>query len=101
MLVSASEMLNQALKEHYAVGQFNIMNMEWIKTILKVAKECKSPVILGVSANASKYMCGYRTVVSMVKDMIEELDVNVPVVLHLAHGDYDAVKECINAGFSS
>ena len=81
MLVSARDMLNQALNEHYAVDQFNIMNMEWIKTILNVAKECKLPVILGVSANASKSMCGYKTVVSMVNNMIEELDVNVHVAL--------------------
>lgn len=101
MLVSAKEILNVALENHYAIAQFNIMNMEWIKTILSVAKECQSPVILGVSSNASKYMCGYKTVVSMVNGMIEELDVNVPVALHLDHGDYDAVMECIAAGFSS
>lgn len=101
MIVSAKEMLNTALKENYAIGQFNIMNMEWIKTILSVAKECKSPVILGVSTNASKYMCGYKTVVNMVNNMIEYLNIDVPVALHLDHGSYEAVTECIYAGFSS
>ena len=101
MLVSAKEMLNKALEGKYAVGQFNINNLEWTKAILLTAQECNSPVILGVSEGAGKYMCGYKTVVSMVKGMIEELNITVPVALHLDHGTFEGAKACINAGFSS
>ena len=101
MLVSAKEMLNQALEGKYAVGQFNINNLEWTKAILLTAQECNSPVILGVSEGAGKYMCGYKTVVGMVKGMIEELNITVPVALHLDHGTFEGAKACINAGFSS
>ncbi|MFR1483804.1 MAG: class II fructose-1,6-bisphosphate aldolase [[Eubacterium] siraeum] len=101
MLVSAKEMLNKALEGKYAVGQFNINNLEWTKAILLTAQECNSPVILGVSEGAGKYMCGYKTVVGMVKGMIEELNITVPVVLHLDHGTFEGAKACINAGFSS
>ena len=101
MLVSAKEMLNKALEGKYAVGQFNINNLEWTKAILLTAQECNSPVILGVSEGAGKYMCGYKTVVGMVKGMIEELNITVPVALHLDHGTFDGAKACINAGFSS
>ena len=101
MLVSAKEMLNKALEGKYAVGQFNINNLEWTKAILLTAKECNSPVILGVSEGAGKYMCGYKTVVGMVKGMIEELNITVPVALHLDHGTFEGAKACINAGFSS
>lgn len=101
MLVSAKEMLNKALEGKYAVGQFNINNLEWTKAILLTAQECNSPVILGVSEGAGKYMCGYKTVVGMVKCMIEELNITVPVALHLDHGTFEGAKACINAGFSS
>ena len=101
MLVSANEMLNKALEGKYAVGQFNINNLEWTKAILLTAQECNSPVILGVSEGAGKYMCGYKTVVGMVKGMIEELNITVPVALHLDHGTFEGAKACINAGFSS
>lgn len=101
MLVSAKEMLNKALEGKYAVGQFNINNLEWTKAILLTALECNSPVILGVSEGAGKYMCGYKTVVGMVKGMIEELNITVPVALHLDHGTFEGAKACINAGFSS
>ena len=101
MLVSAKEMLNKALEGKYAVGQFNINNLEWTKAILLTAQECNSPVILGVSVGAGKYMCGYKTVVGMVKGMIEELNITVPVALHLDHGTFEGAKACINAGFSS
>lgn len=101
MLVSAKEMLNKALEGKYAVGQFNINNLEWTKAILHTAQECNSPVILGVSEGAGKYMCGYKTVVGMVKGMIEELNITVPVALHLDHGTFEGAKACINAGFSS
>ena len=101
MLVSAKEMLNKALEGKYAVGQFNINNLEWTKAILLTAQECNSPVILGVSEGAGKYMCGYKTVVGMVKGMIEELNITVPVALHLDHGTCEGAKACINAGFSS
>ena len=101
MLVSAKEMLNKALEGKYAVGQFNINNLEWTKAILLTAQECNSPVILGVSGGAGKYMCGYKTVVGMVKGMIEELNITVPVALHLDHGTFEGAKACINAGFSS
>lgn len=101
MLVSASEMLKKAKQGHYAVGQFNINNLEWTKIILQTAQELNSPVILGVSEGAGKYMCGYKTVVGMVNGMLEELNITVPVALHLDHGSYDACKKCVEAGFSS
>ena len=101
MLVSASEMLQKAKAGHYAVGQFNINNLEWTKAILLTAEECKSPVILGVSEGAGKYMTGYKTVVGMVNGMLEELNITVPVALHLDHGSYEGAKKCIEAGFSS
>ena len=94
-------MLNKALEGKYAVGQFNINNLEWTKAILLTAQECNSPVILGVSEGAGKYMCGYKTVVGMVKGMIKELNITVPVALHLDHGTFEGAKACINAGFSS
>lgn len=101
MLVSAKEMLTKAKAGKYAVGQFNINNLEWTKAILLTAEELKSPVILGVSEGAGKYMCGYKTVVGMVNGMLEELGITVPVALHLDHGSYDGAKACIEAGFSS
>ena len=101
MLVSAKEMLNKAKAGHYAVGQFNINNLEWTKAILLTAQECNSPVILGVSEGAGKYMAGYKTVVGMVNGMLEELKITVPVALHLDHGSYEACYKCIEAGFSS
>ena len=101
MLVSAKEMLTKAKQGKYAVGQFNINNLEWTKAILLTAQECNSPVILGVSEGAGKYMCGYKTVVGMVNGMLEELNITVPVALHLDHGSYDACYKCIEAGFSS
>ena len=101
MLVSAKEMLDKAREGHYAVGQFNINNLEWTKAILQTAQELQSPVILGVSEGAGKYMCGYTTVVGMFKGMINELGITVPVALHLDHGTYEGAKKCINAGFSS
>ena len=100
-LVSAKEMLQKAKAGHYAVGQFNINNLEWTKAILITAEECKSPVILGVSEGAGKYMTGYKTVVGMVNGMLEELNITVPVALHLDHGSYEGAKKCIEAGFSS
>ncbi len=101
MLVSAKEMLNKAREGKYAVGQFNINNLEWTKAILLTAQENNSPVILGVSEGAGKYMCGYKTVVGMVKGMLEELNITVPVALHLDHGSFEGAKKCIEAGFSS
>ncbi len=101
MLVSAKEMLNKARDGHYAVGQFNINNLEWTKAILQTAQELSAPVILGVSEGAGKYMCGYTTIVGMVKGMIDNLGITVPVALHLDHGTFEAAKACINAGFSS
>ena len=100
-LVSAKEMLTKAREGKYAVGQFNINNLEWTKSILLTAEELKSPVILGVSEGAGKYMCGYKTVVGMVEGMMEELNITVPVALHLDHGSFEGAKACINAGFSS
>lgn len=100
-LVSAKEMLTKAKAGKYAVGQFNINNLEWTKAILLTAEELKSPVILGVSEGAGKYMCGYKTVVGMVNGMLEELNITVPVALHLDHGSFEGAKACINAGFSS
>ena len=101
MLVSAKEMLTKAKAGKYAVGQFNINNLEWTKAILLTAQELNSPVILGVSEGAGKYMCGYTTVVGMVNGMINELGITVPVALHLDHGSYEGAKACIEAGFSS
>ncbi len=100
-LVNAKEMLTKAKAGHYAVGQFNINNLEWTKAILLTAEELKSPVILGVSEGAGKYMCGYKTIVGMVNGMLEELGITVPVALHLDHGSYEGAKKCIEAGFSS
>ena len=101
MLVSAKEMLDKAKAGHYAVGQFNINNLEWTKSILLTAQEMNSPVILGVSEGAGKYMTGFKTVAAMVKAMIEELNITVPVALHLDHGTYEGCYKCIEAGFSS
>ena len=101
MLVSATEMLKKAKAGHYAVGQFNINNLEWTKAILQTAQECNSPVILGVSEGAGKYMTGYKTVVGMVNGMLEELNITVPVALHLDHGSYEGCLKCVEAGFSS
>ena len=101
MLVSAKEMLNKAREGHYAVGQFNINNLEWTKSILLTSQELQSPVILGVSEGAGKYMTGFKTVAAMVKAMMEELNITVPVALHLDHGTYEGCYKCIKAGFSS
>lgn len=101
MLVSAKDMLNKAKAGHYAVGQFNINNLEWTKAILLTAQENNSPVILGVSEGAGKYMCGYKTVAAMVKAMIETLGITVPVALHLDHGSYEGAFKAMDAGFSS
>ena len=101
MLVSAKEMLEKAKAGHYAVGQFNINNLEWTKAILLTAQELNSPVILGVSEGAGKYMTGFKTVAAMVKAMDEELGITVPVALHLDHGSYDGCYKCIRAGFTS
>ena len=100
-LVNAKEMLTKAKAGQYAVGQFNINNLEWTKAILLTAQENNSPVILGVSEGAGKYVCGYKTIVGMVNGMLEELNITVPVALHLDHGSYDGAKACIEAGFSS
>ena len=101
MLVSAKEMLTRAREGHYAVGQFNINNLEWTKAILLTAEELRSPVILGVSEGAAKYMCGFRTVAAMVDAMVDSLGITVPVALHLDHGSYEGALACIEAGFSS
>ena len=101
MLVPATEMLKKAVEGKYAVGQFNINNLEWTKSILATAEENKSPVILGVSEGAGKYMTGFKTVAAMVKAMIEEMNITVPVALHLDHGTYEGCFKCIEAGFSS
>ena len=101
MLVSATEMLKKAVEGKYAVGQFNINNLEWTKAILLTAQENNSPVILGVSEGAGKYMTGMKTVAAMVKAMVEDLKITVPVALHLDHGSYDGAYGCIEAGFSS
>ena len=101
MLVSAKEMMKKAKEGHYAVGQFNINNLEWTKAILLTAKEQNSPVILGVSEGAGKYMGGFKTIVGMVKGMVEELDINVPVAIHLDHGTYEGALKAIDAGFTS
>lgn len=100
-LVSLKEMCEKASKGKYAVGQFNINNLEWTKSILQTAQELRSPVILGVSEGAGKYMTGFKTVADMVKAMIEELNITVPVALHLDHGTYEGCYKCIEAGFSS
>ena len=100
-LVSATEMLNKAHAGHYAVGAFNINNLEWTKMILLAAEEAKSPVMLGVSEGAAKYMCGFKTVVAMVKEIHDSLGITVPVALHLDHGSYEGAKACIEAGFTS
>ena len=101
MLVSAKEMLNKAREGRYAVGQFNINNLEWTKAVLLTAQENNSPVILGVSEGAGKYMGGYKTIVGMVNGMLEELNITVPVALHLDHGSYEGALKAIEAGFSS
>ena len=101
MFVSADEMLKKAVAGKYAVGQFNINNLEWTKEILLAAEEAKSPVILGVSEGAGKYMTGFKTVAAMAGAMIEELGITVPVAIHLDHGTYDGCLKCIEAGFSS
>lgn len=101
MLVTAKEMLTKAKAGKYAVGQFNINNLEWTKAVLLTAEELRSPVILGVSEGAGKYMTGYKTVVGMVKGMLEELKITVPVALHLDHGSYEGCLKCVEAGFSS
>lgn len=101
MLVNATRMLRIAHENHYAVGHFNINNLEWTKAILQTAQECNSPVILGVSEGAGKYMCGFNTVAAMVNGMIESLGITVPVALHLDHGTYEGAKKAMQAGFSS
>ena len=100
-LVSATEMINKAHEGHYAIGAFNINNMEWTKEILLAAEEAKSPVMLGVSEGAAKYMCGFNTVVAMVSAIHDSLGITVPVALHLDHGTYEGTKACIAAGFTS
>ena len=101
MLVSAKDMMNKARDGKYAVGQFNINNLEWTKAILNTAQKLESPVILGVSGGAGKYMTGFKTVAAMVKAMDESLGITVPVALHLDHGNYDQCYDCIKAGFTS
>ena len=101
MLVSAKEMLEKAVEGHYAVGQFNINNLEWTRSALLAAEEVKSPIILGVSEGAGKWMTGFKTVSAMVQAMIEELNITVPVALHLDHGTYEGAKACIEVGFTS
>ena len=100
-LVSAKEMLDKAKAGHYAVGQFNINNLEWTKSILLTAEELKAPVILGVSEGAAKYMTGFKTVSAMVSAMVDSLGITVPVALHLDHGSYEGAKAALEAGFSS
>ena len=101
VLVSATEMINKAHEGHYAVGAFNINNLEWTKAILAAAEEVKSPVMLGVSEGAAKYMCGFKTVAAMVKEVHDAMGITVPVALHLDHGSYEGAKACIEAGFTS
>ena len=101
MLVSATEMLQKAKAGHYAVGQFNINNLEWTKSILSTAQELNSPVILGVSEGAGKYMGGYHAVVGMVNGLMQDMNITVPVALHLDHGSFEGCYKCIEAGFSS
>ena len=99
MLVSAKDMLQKAKAGKYAVGQFNINNLEWTKAVLQAAQECNSPVILGVSEGAGKYMTGFKTVAAMVEAMVDEMGITVPVALHLDHGTYEGCYKCIEAGF--
>ena len=101
MLVTATEMLNKAKAGHYAVGQFNINNLEWTKAILSTAQELNSPVILGVSEGAGKYMGGYHAIVGMVNGLLQDMNITVPVALHLDHGSFEGCYKCIEAGFSS
>lgn len=101
MLVSATEMINKAHEGHYAIGAFNINNLEWTKAILAAAEEAKSPVMLGVSEGAAKYMCGFKTVAAMVKEIHDAMGITVPVALHLDHGSYEGSKAAIEAGFTS
>lgn len=101
MIVSAKEMLQKAVAGHYAIGQFNINNLEWTKSILLAAEEVKAPVILGVSEGANRYMTGYKTVAAMVRAMDESLEISVPVAIHLDHGTYEGAKACIECGYSS
>ena len=101
MIVSAKEMIAHAKQERYAVGQFNINNLEWTKAVLLTAQECRAPVILGVSEGAAKYMCGVRTVAAMVQAMTEDLGISIPAALHIDHGSYEGAKNAIEAGFSS
>jgi fructose-bisphosphate aldolase class II len=101
MLVSATEMINKAHEGHYAIGAFNINNLEWIKSILLGCQAKQSPVILGVSEGAAKYMCGFKNAVDMVKNVIDFYDITVPVAIHLDHGSYDGAKKAIEAGFTS
>ncbi len=101
MIVSATEMLKKAHEGHYAVAQFNINNLEWTKSVLTACEEMKSPVILGVSEGAGKYMCGFKTVADMVKNIHDALGITVPVAIHLDHGTYDGAKAAIEAGFTS
>ncbi len=101
MLVSLKDMTKKAYAGKYAVGQFNINNLEWTKAILQTAEECKSPVILGVSEGAAKYMGGFVTVTNMVNGLLQDMNITVPVALHLDHGSYDGAKKAIEAGFSS
>ena len=100
-LVNVKEMMRKAEEGHYAIGHFNINNLEWTKSILQVAEETKTPVILGVSEGAAKYMCGFKVVANMVKTMIETMNITVPVALHLDHGSYEGAKAALAAGFSS
>jgi fructose-bisphosphate aldolase class II len=100
-LVSAKEMLRKAIDGKYAVAQININNLEWTKAAITTAQECKSPIILGATAGAGKYMSGFKTIVGMVNGMLQDLQITVPVALHLDHGSYDAAMACIEAGFSS
>ena len=101
MLVTATEMLKKAKAGHYAVGHFNINNLEWTKAILSTAQELNSPVILGVSEGAGKYMGGYHAIVGMVNGLLQDMNITVPVALHLDHGSFEGCYKCIEAGFSS
>ncbi|MDY6062485.1 MAG: class II fructose-1,6-bisphosphate aldolase [Erysipelotrichaceae bacterium] len=101
MLVSAKEMLDKAYEGHYGVAQFNINNLEWIKSVLKACEEAKAPVILGVSEGAAKYMCGFKNVMNMVRGVHDQMGITVPVAVHLDHGTYEGAKACIEAGFTS
>lgn len=101
MIVSATEMIKKAHAGHYAIGHFNINNLEWIKSVLLAAEEMKSPIIIGVSEGAGKYMCGFKNVVDMVKNVHDYLKITVPVAIHLDHGTYEGAKACLEAGFTS